>query len=180
MVVAFAYLNSDTMLKRTHKHLFMTESSVANKPAPTTMPADTAQTAPQKTDTTSLNTNQDATMLGTSNAGSATPSSATTPSAKTEPAKTTANESNAKPDVIAKVKIEPGIRLTLISLKYYGSKIFWVYLYEYNKERIKDPNNIPIGVVIKVPSPSVYGIDKSDAASIRKASDKQSEILSKK
>ena len=80
MVVAFAYLNSDTMLKRTHKHLFMTESSVANKPAPTTMPADTAQTAPQKTDTTSLNTNQDATMLGTSNAGSATTSSATTTS----------------------------------------------------------------------------------------------------
>lgn len=82
------------------------------------------------------------------------------------------------PEVLAKVKIETGSRLTLISLEYYGSKIFWVYLYEYNKSVIKDPNNIPVGTEILVPAPSLYGIDKHSRASIDKAAARQTEILS--
>lgn len=85
-----------------------------------------------------------------------------------------------KPEVLAKVKIEPGSRLTLISLEYYGSKIFWVYLYEYNKAVIKDPNNVPIGTEIKVPDPSVYGIDRFSRASVDKAAALQTEILTGK
>lgn len=73
------------------------------------------------------------------------------------------------PKVIARVKIEPGSRLTLISLKYYGSKLFWVYLYEYNRAVITDPNNVPIGTVIEVPAPEMYGIDRRDRSSIEKA-----------
>lgn len=84
------------------------------------------------------------------------------------------------PEVIAKVKIEPGSRLTLISLEYYGSKLFWVYLYEYNKSTIKDPNNIPVGTEILVPAPALYGIDKHSRASIEKAAARQTEILSGK
>lgn len=83
-------------------------------------------------------------------------------------------------EVIARVKIEPGSRLTLISLKYYGSKIFWVYLYEYNKAIIKDPNNVPIGTVIKVPSPELYGIDRRNRSSVEKAAARQTEILNGK
>lgn len=83
----------------------------------------------------------------------------------------------ATSDVLAKVKIEPGSRLTLISLAYYGSKIFWVYLYDYNKATIKDPNNIPVGTEILVPAPSLYGIDKHSRASIDKAAARQAEIL---
>lgn len=86
----------------------------------------------------------------------------------------------ASPEVIARVKIEPGSRLTLISLKYYGSKLFWVYLYEYNKNVIKDPNNVPIGTVIEVPAPEMYGIDRRDRSSIEKAAARQTEILSGK
>ncbi len=86
----------------------------------------------------------------------------------------------ASPEVIARVKIEPGSRLTLISLKYYGSKLFWVYLYEYNKNVIKDPNNVPIGTVIEVPAPEMYGIDCRDRSSIEKAAARQTEILSGK
>ncbi len=86
----------------------------------------------------------------------------------------------ASPEVIARVKIEPGSRLTLISLKYYGSKLFWVYLYEYNKNIIKDPNNVPIGTVIEVPAPEMYGIDHRDRSSIEKAAARQTEILSGK
>lgn len=81
------------------------------------------------------------------------------------------------PKILATVKIEPGSRLTLISLEYYGSKVFWVYLYEYNKARIKDPNNIPVGTRIEVPAPETYGIDVHDKASVRKASALQTEIL---
>ena len=86
----------------------------------------------------------------------------------------------ASPKVIARVKIEPGSRLTLISLKYYGSKLFWVYLYEYNKAIIKDPNNVPIGTVIEVPAPETYGIDRRDRSSVEKAAARQTEILSGK
>lgn len=84
------------------------------------------------------------------------------------------------PKIIARVKIEPGSRLTLISLKYYGSKLFWVYLYEYNRAVITDPNNVPIGTVIEVPAPEMYGIDRHDRSSIEKAAARQTEILSGK
>lgn len=84
------------------------------------------------------------------------------------------------PKVIARVKIEPGSRLTLISLKYYGSKLFWVYLYEYNRAVITDPNNVPIGTMIEVPAPEMYGIDRRDRSSIEKAAARQTEILSGK
>ena len=84
------------------------------------------------------------------------------------------------PKVFARVKMEPGSRLTLISLKYYGSKLFWVYLYEYNRAVITDPNNVPIGTVIEVPAPEMYGIDRRDRSSIEKAAARQTEILSGK
>ena len=90
----------------------------------------------------------------------------------------TAEPTVQTPKVLAKVKIEPGSRLTLISLEYYGSKIFWVYLYEFNKSVIKDPNNVPVGTEIQVPAPEVYGIDRYSRASVDKAAARQTEILS--
>lgn len=82
--------------------------------------------------------------------------------------------------VIARVKIEAGSRLTVIALEQYGSKVFWVYLYEYNKARIKDPNNVPIGTIIEVPAPELYGINSRDRASVEKAAALQTEILTGK
>ncbi len=90
-----------------------------------------------------------------------------------KPSQTTVN----KPEDLDRVKIEPGSRLTLIAQKYYNHKIFWVYLYEYNKARISDPNNIPIGTEILVPAPELYGINAQDRASIEKASALQTQIL---
>lgn len=84
------------------------------------------------------------------------------------------------PDILAKVKIEAGSRLTLISLEYYGSKLFWVYIYEHNKSIIKDPNNVPIGTVLEIPAPGLYGIDAHDRSSLEKAAARQTEILSGK
>lgn len=81
------------------------------------------------------------------------------------------------PKLLGTVKIKPGSRLTLIALEYYGKKVFWVYLYEYNKARISDPNNIPVGTPIEIPAPETYGIDARDKASVAKASARQAEIL---
>lgn len=78
---------------------------------------------------------------------------------------------------VDKVTIASGDRLTLISLKYYGHKFFWVYIYEANKDVIKDPNNIPIGTVLKVPAPGIYGINSKSKASISKAAALQTKIL---
>lgn len=85
-------------------------------------------------------------------------------------------ETSAKKE-IGLVKIASGDRLTLISLKYYGHKIFWVYLYEYNKDAIKDPNNVPIGTVIRVPAPELYGINAQSRSSMEKAAALQTQIL---
>ena len=75
------------------------------------------------------------------------------------------------------VVIQTGDRLTLISLKYYGHKIFWVYLYLANKESIPNPNSVAIGTKIHIPVPETYNIDTNDEQSIRKAAALQTEIL---
>ena len=49
------------------------------------------------------------------------------------------------------VTMTNGNRLTLVSLKNYGHKNFWVYIYYFNKDIISNPNNVPIGAKIKVP-----------------------------
>lgn len=85
-----------------------------------------------------------------------------------------------KPTVLDSIRISTGDRLTMIALKYYGDKLFWVYLYQHNKERIKDPNNVPIGTMIVVPAPELYGIDTNSRESRDKAAAFQTEILTGK
>lgn len=77
------------------------------------------------------------------------------------------------------VKITAGSRLTSLAKKYYGHKIFWVYIYEHNKNIIQNPNNIPIGTTIEIPPQSLYDININDSSSIGKASLKQTEILNR-
>jgi len=78
----------------------------------------------------------------------------------------------ATPDVKIR-KIAAGERLTIIALQEYGSKDFWVYLYEENKATIKNPGNILVGSKIIIPLASKYGIDKNDPESIKKAKELQ-------
>jgi nucleoid DNA-binding protein len=90
-------------------------------------------------------------------------------------------EANPTPEsnIIANVQIKRGDRLNLIALDYYGNKLFWVYIYEHNKSKITNPNNIPVGLELEIPAKSVYKIDANDQASVRRASVLQSQILSK-
>lgn len=48
--------------------------------------------------------------------------------------------------------IKPGETLAKVSLKFYGSKKLWPYLVRHNKDIIKDANNIPKGITIRIPS----------------------------
>ncbi|RHJ83477.1 HU family DNA-binding protein [Parabacteroides sp. AM08-6] len=84
-----------------------------------------------------------------------------------------------KQTVIGQEKIEPGTHLTLIAQKYYGKKIFWVYIYEYNKAIIKNPNDIPIGTTLEIPAPEIYGINPRDRVSLEKAAALQTEIINR-
>ena len=72
-------------------------------------------------------------------------------------------------DFIALERFKPGSRLTIISKRYYGNKDFWVYIYEANKERISDPDNIAVGTLIRIPKLDSKLIDASNPRCIEKA-----------
>ena len=89
------------------------------------------------------------------------------------------DEDTTKSDVLALVTIKAGDRLASFAKQYFGHKFFWVYIYDFNKDIIEDPNNIPIGTELRIPDPGLYGIDSTDRSSIDKAAALQSQILSK-
>lgn len=112
-----------------------------------------------------------------------------------QPAPTASTEENSaeRPDSLVEVAKKPasqnaqfplqvtlkrGERLTLLALRYYGSKFFWVYIYEANKKRYPDPEEIPAGASLVIPSPETYGIDPDNPYSVEKAKEKAARILS--
>lgn len=81
---------------------------------------------------------------------------------------------SASPLAAPKVKpvietIRSGIFLTTLARKYFGHKAFWVYIYEENKDVIKNPNQVPIGTRLTIPSASKYDIDANNRTSVEKA-----------
>lgn len=78
---------------------------------------------------------------------------------------------------LAVVKLKRGERLTLLALRYYGNKAFWVYIFEANKRHYVSPDLIPAGATLIIPNPSVYNIDKNNTASLKKARELGSRIL---
>ena len=67
------------------------------------------------------------------------------------------------------VVLKKGERLALLARRYYGSMFFWVYIYDYNKAVYPNPDLIPLGAKLLLPSPSEYGINKDDPKSIERA-----------
>lgn len=47
--------------------------------------------------------------------------------------------------------VKEGETLIKIALEYYGNKAMWPYIVKYNKDVIKNPDNVPYGTVIKIP-----------------------------
>ncbi|MCM1521123.1 MAG: HU family DNA-binding protein [Muribaculaceae bacterium] len=75
--------------------------------------------------------------------------------------------------------VKAGYLLVNMARKHYGDKIFWVYIYEENKAKIKNPNNVNAGTVVVIPPASKYGIDAKNPQSVAKAKAKAGQIMSK-
>ena len=95
-----------------------------------------------------------------------------------EPYTSNVNVSGFKFPVIETLR--KGEMLTLMSLKYYGHKAFWVYIYAANANVISDPDHIPLGTKIRIPKPDPSIINAKDPNCVAKAKALQTKILSRK
>ena len=67
------------------------------------------------------------------------------------------------------VTLEKGQRLTLLALENYGDKVFWVYIYEANKDVMPNPNQLKAGMKIRIPQLPVGLINAKDASCMARA-----------
>ena len=65
-------------------------------------------------------------------------------------------------EILLTEEITEGSRLAWIAKKHYGNKIYWVYLYDANKDRVKNPGRIAVGTPIRVPKLSAAQRDTTD------------------
>lgn len=75
------------------------------------------------------------------------------------------------------VVLKRGERLTLLSLRYYGNKFFWIYIFEANKKQYPDPEAVPAGATLIIPDPTQYGIDAGNPTSVEEAKLKAARVL---
>lgn len=80
---------------------------------------------------------------------------------------------------VVKDTVRSGYLIINMAKKYYGSKDFWVYIYEENKSKIGNPNRLQPGVELVIPPAEKYGIDAKNPESISRAKKKATEILTK-
>ena len=80
-------------------------------------------------------------------------------------------------ELITTEKMVAGSQLTKFARKYYGHPHFWVYIYEANREAIKDPNNVPLGINIKIPKLDARLADPASRECLNYALKLQSEYL---
>ena len=72
-------------------------------------------------------------------------------------------------EFIDTVTLNEGSRLTWISLKQYGHKDYWVYIYEANRDIVKNPNAIAIGTRLRIPRLAPELIDTTNPETIEYA-----------
>lgn len=76
-------------------------------------------------------------------------------------------------------KLEPGERLTLVALQYFGHKDFWPYIFVVNSDKLKSPSNVMSGMTLYLPDPSYFNIDVNDEQSLKKARQHGHDLLTK-
>lgn len=82
----------------------------------------------------------------------------------TPPADTTAQQ-----EILTTVTLGNGDYLARYARRYLGRSEYWIYIYLANKEQIKDPDNIPLGTEIKIPSPQSIGITGNEEVDLAEA-----------
>ena len=148
--------------------IFLLNNQQKNKDEAKPLPSKpTQQTTPTTVIPTAEPREKDSLMMqADSSSGTASDTLASTPTPTPLSASKAQPASSEETEV---VRIQAGDRLTRFSLRKYGHKAFWVYIYEENRSRIKDPDNIPIGTTITLPQASKYKIDARDTNSINRA-----------
>ena len=148
--------------------IFLLNNQQKNKNEAKPLPSKpTQQTTPTTVIPTSEPREKDSLMIqADSSIGTASDTLASTP-APAPPSTSKVQPTSSEETEV--VHIQAGDRLTRFSLRKYGHKAFWVYIYEENRSRIKDPDNIPIGTTITLPQASKYKIDARDTNSVNKA-----------
>ena len=59
-------------------------------------------------------------------------------------------------------KMSPGRTLRLIALNKLGDREFWVYIYMINKDKIENPNVVPVGLVLDLPYDNEYPMNANN------------------
>lgn len=67
-------------------------------------------------------------------------------------------------ELITTEAIREGSRLTWMSKRYYGTKVYWPYLYDANRDVIINPSNIAVGTPIRVPKLTEAQLDTTTTA----------------
>lgn len=75
----------------------------------------------------------------------------------------------AQPEILTTVTLGAGDYLARYARRYLGRSEYWIYIYLANKEQIEDPDNIPLGTEIKIPTPQSVGITGNEEADLAEA-----------
>ena len=94
-----------------------------------------------------------------------------------EPAIVADSVDKVDPKPRATAKMSPGRTLRLIALDKLGSREFWVYIYMINKDKINNPNVVPIGLVLEIPHQSEYPLDANNPEEVAKAKQLGDEVM---
>ena len=79
----------------------------------------------------------------------------------------TIEENEDYPDLITIEAMHQDSRLAWMSKRFYGTKVYWPYLYDANRDIITNPSVIIVGTPIRVPKLTKEQLDTTSAAFIR-------------
>jgi nucleoid DNA-binding protein len=80
----------------------------------------------------------------------------------------TATDADAGHD-LQRTTLKRGEKLSDVALREYNNPVFWVYLYEANRNIVGHPDSIAPGTEIIVPDADVYNLNNNNLSAIRKA-----------
>ena len=78
-------------------------------------------------------------------------------------------DTTAQPEIFTTVTLGNGDYLARYARRYLGRSEYWIYIYLANKEQIEDPDNIPLGTEIKIPTPQSVGIIGNEETDLAEA-----------
>lgn len=92
-----------------------------------------------------------------------------------------AEKVQVKADVHSKpvyATVNKGTTLRTLATAHYGNPHYWVYIYEANRKKIRNPNNVSLGVSVLIPSLTDLGIsDPKDPEAIQTAKNLGAKIV---